>query len=506
MKPRSKQELSEMLSQYIDGELTERQAREIEEYIAGNPEAARELQELQAMKKLLASKKRLPETLGFWTRLSSQIERKEKEQENLLPFPRRYLPLVYVTGVVAVLLVGFLLFQQRTSVIDYVSRQSEVVQKAVQDNVLKGTLFPLFSNVDKNQALQFALFGALPLDAKSETALRVDESADRGYRIDVGKKSVEAIPKVTMSEFVSEIKPTRRQIETIDSVLEIGRRRIESSVFVAEDRGMAIDPNIMHLNRMMLSGIASSLEPPQRVRFEKFLELRKAPYMITASRATPESPERIYHEFRQTQRTNGMIVVTPDTLMISQIQLDIDSLRRHFNSIAAVQPEIRMRFGGLIKRIAEREASFRKHIMIRTEPLMLTGDSEAFTIEIGRVFEEMPAIARETWIRPRAPIPVTVPGRSRLRPFNFNMNFDERDSSFMISLDLDSIMMRLQKDGPEAAFEFFMGDPNLRSRGLRSQDGKTREQMDSIMKAKKRSRARLDSLIRVKERELRERE
>jgi hypothetical protein len=144
--------------------------------------------------------------------------------------------------------------------------------------------------------------------------------------------------------------------------------------------------------------------------------------------------------------------------------------------------------------------------MIRTEPLMLTGDSEAFTIEIGRVFEEMPAIARETWIRPRAPIPVTVPGRSRLRPFNFNMNFDERDSSFMISLDLDSIMMRLQKDGPEAAFEFFMGDPNLRSRGLRSQDGKTREQMDSIMKAKKRSRARLDSLIRVKERELRERE
>ena len=496
-----------MLSQYVDGELTERQAREIEEYVAGNPEAARELQELQTMKNLLASKKRLPETAGFWTRLSSQIERKEKEQENLLPFPRRYLPLAYATGVIAVALVGLLLFQQRSTVIDYVSHQSDLVQKAVEDNVLKGTLFPLFSNVDKNQALQFALFGALPLDAKAETALRVDESAERGYRIDVGKKSVEAIPKVTMNEFVSEVKPTRRQIETIDSVLEIGRQRIEASVFVAEDRGMAIDPNITRLNRMMLSSIAASLEPPQRVRFERFLEARKAPYMVTSTRATAEAPERIYHEFHRTQRSDRFIVVTPDTLVMSRIHLDIDSLRRQAMALAASRPRFTMNVGGLIKRFAEREASLLKEFYVDVDmpALRVTGDSDFFSIQIGHDRDEALPVRGEMWVQPRVR-PAKPVTRDMRTPF-FNFRFSDKESSAIFDMEFDSLLIRMQKEGPEAAIEFWLGDPKAHGRALQFRVGESWQHMDSLAKARKRSRAKVDSLIKVmQERQLRERE
>jgi hypothetical protein len=486
-----------MLSLYVDGELAEQEAREIEEQIASDPEAAKEIQELRAMKALLSSRQQMPETLGFWTRLAAKLDRQEREQENLLPFSRKYLPLVYAAGALAVILVGVLLFQERSAVISYVSRQSEKVQQAVEQNVLKGTLLPLFTNIDKNQALQFALFGSLPLDARAETALRIDESADQGYRIDVGKQAVEAIPKVTVTEFVDEIKPTRRQREVIDSVLDIGRRRIESSVLFAEDRGMAIDADLAQLNKVMLSGIAACLEPPQRVRFERFLEAKKAPYMIASTYALPEPGENIVHEMRRARRSSRMIVVTPETLLVSEMEFNLDSLQERFHEMTAARREMAMRFDGLIRRIAEQEAPWKKHVDMRTQPFWITGDSDMLTIQIGRVFEELPGVMHDRWIQPRVPVSVRAPRRPRDGSLRFNFNFDQRDSSFFFNLDLDSLVLRMQKEGPEAAFEFFLGDPGSRNRNLRLLEEMSPDELGSMLKAKRISRSRLDSVLRL---------
>ena len=506
MKPRSERELSEKLSLYVDGELPESEVKELEEFIAGHPEAAKELQELRAMKSLLASKERIPETLGFWTRLSAVLDQKEREEESLLPFSRKYLPLVYATGAVAVVLVGLLLFQQRSDVINYMNRQSELVQKAVEDNVLRGTLLPLFTNVDKNQALQFALFGAIPLNPQTETALRVDESVERGYRIDVGKKAIEEIPKVTLVEFVSEVKPTPRQKEVIDSVLDIGRLRLESSVLLAKDSALAIDEHLPRLNRVMLSGIAAVLEPTQRVRFEKFLKAKKAPFMVAATEARPEAPEKVINEIRTIERPERMIVVTPDTFVYSTVHLDFDSLRRQYRAVVAAQHQVTVQFGGLAKRFAEREVAERRSIGIETLPLTVISDSHAFSIHIRAQNGQVVRFARNEWIRRRTPAAVSVPrgGRDQLLDFNFNIFGD--DTAFEFNVNLDSLVLRMRKDGPEAAFEFFMRDMDRQQRFSDLQRGKTRAEMDSVMRAKQRARARLDSLIRVmQERELRER-
>jgi anti-sigma factor RsiW len=147
MKPLLKAELSQLLSSYVDGELDDRQTLLVEEIVAKDAEARKELEELRALKNLVAAKKRLPESIGFWTRVSTEIERQKKEEENLLPFPRRYFPLVFGATAVFAIVVGVVLYQQRASVVNFVSRQTERVQKAVGDNVLKGSIMPLFSRV-----------------------------------------------------------------------------------------------------------------------------------------------------------------------------------------------------------------------------------------------------------------------------------------------------------------------------------------------------------------------
>ncbi len=495
MRSWSRREISELISLYVDGELDQQQAKELEEYLVNDPDAAKELRDLRAMKTLLTTKKPLQETVGFWTRLTARLDQKEREEENLLPFPRKYLPAVVSAGVLVLAVLALLIFQQRSSVIDYVSRQSERVQKAVEENVLKGSILPLFSNVDKNQVLQFALFGTLPLDAKAETSLRVDENAERGYTIDVGKKTAEEAPPVTVDEFVQQVKPTRAQRLVIDSLLDLGRERIERSVFVAGDRGIAIDPNLPQLNRVMLSSIAASLEPVQRARLQKLLEERRARYTIGQLHGKAESAERIYRGMPQIRRNERFLIVTPDTMALTHLQFDVDSLRRHLRGVAESRHQIGVSVDGFIRRFADREAAMKKQFYFNMDPIRVMGDTDVLSIEIGAAWEGLQSAPSEWMVKP-----VVRGSRNPPRPArgpSFNLRFGGSDSSFYFNLDMDSLLIRMQNEGPEAAFEFFKGDPRFRDHGLRVRIGKDFIAMDSLAKAGGRARAFVDSLMKV---------
>ena len=74
-------------------------------------------------------------------------------------------------------------------------------------------------------------------------------------------------------------------------------------------------------------------------------------------------------------------------------------------------------------------------------------------------------------------------------------------------MDLDSLLLRIEKEGPEAGFEFFKGDPRYRDRGLHVRIGQNYISMDSLARVSTRARAFVDSLMkemREKNQELRE--
>jgi hypothetical protein len=504
MKPLLKGDHSQLLSAYVDGELDEPQRLFVEELLSKDPDARRELEELRALKSLVAGKKRLPASVGFWTRVSSEIERRKKEEDNLLPFPRRYFPLVIGAAAVLVVAFGILLYQQRESVVDYVSKQSELVQKAVGANVLKGSIMPLFSRVDKDQALQFAMFGTLPLDAKAETEFRVNEDSVRGYTIDVDKKTSRKTPAVTVKEFCDEVQPNAIQREIIDSLLDIGRRKLEGSVFVAEDKAMAIDPQLARYNRVMLSGIAATLEPEQRIRFEKFLRVRSAPYMISGGRKAPMPSDRILRTMHIASKAEPFVVLTPDTVVMSNIDLDLDSLRRHFQHVEEGRERVMVNVNGLMRRIAEqRDEMGRQRIKIQMPDIRVTGDSDFISIEVGGEREELGIPRPEVWVKPRFKGQLGSGSRSA-------SHVSGRDSSFYFSfrfndMELDSVVERMMRGGVPPGFEFLM-------RGIGSDDGmpqmnagKLRRALDTAVLAKKGGRSKLDSLMREMDKRERQR-
>ena len=187
MKGMSHSNLIKRLSSYLDGTLTDREQQELEEYLAGHPEARRELEQLRGVSKLVGNQKRLEPDPLFWSKLSRRLDETRGERENLLPFPRKYLPIAATLCAVAVLMVGLLVVRQRVPVFRFLQDTTKEVQQAYEDNILKGTILPLFSGIDKDQVLQFAMFGTLPLDSESKTVLRVDKERGSDYSIEVGE-------------------------------------------------------------------------------------------------------------------------------------------------------------------------------------------------------------------------------------------------------------------------------------------------------------------------------
>jgi hypothetical protein len=321
----SPSDFSDMLSNYVDGSLSESQRHDFESYLREHPSARQELAQAERLKKMLAEKKMIEPDIAFWTRLSLKIEDQKKEASNLLPFPRRYTPAILALSSCALILAGVFAVQQRMVIMDFLTKKTQSVQIAYKKNV--SGLLPFFASIDKDQALQFSLFGTLPLDEKNETALRVDGNAQKGYRIEVRKTAAQKQGNITYRQFVDAVNPTAEQTRVLDSLLELAGKRIESSVLVGENNAFAVDPSLAKLNSIMVTSIAANLEPVQRVRMERLMASNEAPYAISGSRSGARiMPEHIFKHFADARAGRKFVVITSDTTLNSEIAVNMDSI------------------------------------------------------------------------------------------------------------------------------------------------------------------------------------
>jgi hypothetical protein len=420
MKRMNKQNLSKKLSLYIDAVLSEQEMKEMESLIEQDSSLRQEVEELRKVKQLLASKEVLTPHIGFWTRLSMILEDEKKEENSPLPFHRKYIPVIATLITMIIITIGIMIVQNRLQFLQFFAEKSHAVRDVYEKNVLQSSLLPLFSKVDKNQALQFSLFGTLPLDEKLETSLRIDANSKKGYRIDVGKDAQLKTKTITFDRFVAEVQPTKEQKKVIDSLLELSGKQIESSVLIGENNAVAIAPELPKLNRMMVMSIASCLEPYQRTKFEHFLAVHDAPYTIKSGIASVENAEQIFQKLPKAPRVNRYVVITPDTTVYSQINIDFDSLRRRIGeNLFAIE----FRRNELLKKMMTKK--FRhapQNIPIPIAP-QVTGDEDFFSIEIDVPGEEIEQQSMHVIIQPRIHRQVMVPG-IRSKPIRVRMRDD----------------------------------------------------------------------------------
>lgn len=400
MKPLSHR-VSFLLSLAVDDSLDDAQKRELQEILASHPEIAGELRERKALKNLLQARRTVPPDPYFWTRLSHAIDAKKDEGKDLLPFPRRYLPLVSILGVVAFVALGVTLFIQREPLLQYLSEQSAVVQDAYESSILKGAVMPLFANIGNDDVLQYALFGTLPLDKESETALRVDEGSADGYRIEVGLTAEQVRPKVTVHELLAEVRPSVVQAVKIDSVLGDARRQIERAVFYSENNALAIDPELTRLNRVVLRRIASILAPAQRERFDKFLVARNASYAIASGDLEAPIPPDAEMAPIPPSHPRDFIVITSDSFAVAELNFNIDSIIRPGITVRSRIPDMERKLEMLVRSQAVRAPAGHPSKGFTRSPVRVIGETDMIKIELDAEFMAKKAEELQVVVQPR---------------------------------------------------------------------------------------------------------
>jgi hypothetical protein len=329
MERRIEEHLDEYLSSYIDGALDENARQRVEEYLQIHPEAGAMLEQLKRQTALLKSKQPLVPNDWFWTNFSLRMDREQAAGREVLPFPRKYVPHALAATFAAVTLISVVLYQQRDNLQQYMASKRAEVEHAYKDGILKGNIFPFFTKVDKNEALQFAVFGTLPMDEKSGTSLRIDEHNGAGYRIEVAKAGVQRLRPITVAQLFTAVGATSQQKETVDSMLIVACEKIQSSVLVGDNHAIAIHMELPKLSRVLMSSIAATLGKTQRVKFKQFLDDCNAPYTIMASQSAPPqvSSERLLTEMRRAPQTDRFYVIDPDSAVVSNVRINMDSLR-----------------------------------------------------------------------------------------------------------------------------------------------------------------------------------
>ncbi len=479
----SQRRVTELLSQYLDGALSDSRRKEVEQLLSTDDGVRKEFEQLERMKNLLSDRRTVEPNIGFWTRLSTKIDA-GGDEEKLLPFPRKYVPIAAVSGFLGIVLIGVVIFQNRMSLFQFVTEKSQMVQSAYEEGILKGSILPLFAHVTDNQALQFSLSGVLPLDAKAETALRVEQDPTKGYQIKLGKTSPKKSAQFTTKDFYAEIGASQFQRKAIDSLVGLARRRIETSVLLSENNAVAIDPGLAQLNKQMVSNIAACLEPKQRIRFGRFLEKRDAPYTFISKKFAPIDPETLLVNMRRSVRPEKFLVFTGDSMAIARVNAEMIRMAERNAEFAERARERYEQNVDITVKVLKRFADRGEHVVRVPSPDLprfeVWGDANAVSIQ----FKQVPDMPRWEMRQPvvvpyprRVPQPFVVTPKTNVRLTYYG------DSITSAEIFMDSAMIRFFNRANPAEYNLRTVDSIFSAMNFRFQMHPNIMNMDSVFRA-----------------------
>jgi hypothetical protein len=161
---------------------------------------------------------------------------------------------------------------------------------------------------------------------------------------------------------------------------------------------------------MMVTNIASCLEPLQRVSFERLLEANNAPYTVTAKSVPQGNAGRYFQHIPKFPQGDRFVIITPDTMMYSQIHIDFDSLRRQMEA-NFVASEIRRT--AMLKKIMAREFQRLPRNVHFPIPDQIFNGEEFFSVEINVPGEEDSQQQMHVVVQPRFRKQILVPEMSK---------------------------------------------------------------------------------------------
>ena len=308
----------EMLSAYIDNELSDAEVKKIEEEIKFSKELQEKLAELKRVKQLtLSSVKNLEENQFFETRLAAAMRIKK-------PWYSKLGKMSPVYGIIALSLALMVLLKYNPQIINNLLDKQKSNLTAFYKQNLKPLLYA--ADLTNEDIFNFAFYHRLPLDNQKQQFLQFGSDSNGNQFFEIKNAGV-ASNQENLKKFIKDFDLNKDQEKHVDSILSSYADDLQSQVLVNEKSTVAINPNIWNYNKALAADLISYLTRINKNELQKALPPQYGEYYNSRNVA------RMVNEVKSS-KNNNYIFFTPDSIFSEPYKFDKEQYKQEMKQWA----------------------------------------------------------------------------------------------------------------------------------------------------------------------------
>jgi len=431
----------ELISAYLDGELSLFEKKQIEEKIKGSLELQKALSDIKKLKELTnSSYERVSDSPYFETKLFANLNSKEKSAFNI----RKWIP-VSTFAVVAVALMLVLKFNP--NLINDIIKQ----QKSNLEGFYKENLQPLLyaANLSNEDIFNFAVNQELPLDSSNTQLLKLGYDTAGAEYFEI-KNANHIKEENNLRRFVTALDLDEKEQRMMDSIINSYSERISGMVLVNEKNAVAINPGIWNTRKLILADILAFAErhspqklykliPPETVKFDDenltaFVNQSKDSKNDQFIFFTPDSVFKESFVFDMTEFKKNM----------RQVSKEIEKLKKEENFFV----QYSLKVDSSLKNI-ERKSNWTNQFKVFIDTNIIKVRVENFAVDIPDIdlpdFDSIAIVLHEATKNLQRVYPPVPPVTVGSKDYKYDYNYVKPKRNKTRDLDLDSLMKINQK-------------------------------------------------------------
>ncbi|MDX9710894.1 MAG: hypothetical protein RBT56_00035 [Ignavibacteriaceae bacterium] len=428
----------ELISAYLDRELSSSEKQYIEERIKGSLELQKELDDIKKLKELTSSSyNKIPESPYFETRLYASLNSKNTNKLNI----KRWIP---VTTVALVTLTLMIVLKFNPELIDNIIEQ----QKSNLAGFYKEKLQPLLYAADltNEDIFNFAVYKELPLDAANKQILRLDNDSAGTEFFEI-KNTDGSSGSNNLKSFVTALDLNDSEKEMMDSIIGSYSDQLSALVLVDDKNAVAINPNIWNTRKVILADILAFAKRHAGQNYVKILPSEVA--------ELDNNSIKKYVADAKTMKTNQYIFFTPDSIFednfvfdVNKFKVQMEDLKENFTAMNENKRELKEFKINLDSTYENHKKNIdkTKRYEIFIDKNQIKVNMPEIAVNIPKInlpdFDSIAAIIEEATRNMNVIVPPNVPVVVGKNNYNFNYKTDKPVLNKNTEVNLDSLMQQ----------------------------------------------------------------
>jgi hypothetical protein len=300
----------ELLSAYLDDELSYEEKVQVEKNIKSSLQLQKKLEDLKKIKQLTSSTyKKIPESPYFETRLFASLDSQKPWHKNVF----KWAPAI---GLVLTTIIIMIVLKSNPDLFNNLIEK----QKSNITGFYKENLQPLLfaADLNKEDIFNFAMYKQLPLDKDDKQILHIDYDKTGKEFFEI--KSVES-PKNenNFEKFIVALNLDEKAKKQIDSIMNQYAEELEAQVFINKNNTVAINSNLWNYQRAIQSDLLAFAEKSNQQEFQKLV-----PKTVTYNNS--RDVVLAVNEMRNTRNKN-YIFLTSDSVFSEPMEYNPDEYK-----------------------------------------------------------------------------------------------------------------------------------------------------------------------------------